>query len=1724
MGAAQQVLDVLNMPPPQSQMPPVTAQSVLDVLSLPPPEAPAPGWFRNTRAGLQQAATSVGGLLARTGLTPWTADELYEADAVRQQQNAAMDKETWMPDMLEEAYRSAIGSGVPAIAAGLAGRPLGAAIGMATGGPAGAVTGGAIGGPAAAITYGMADVASRSYYEGGKRGLKGADLAKHVGAQAGLEGVIAATFMKYMPGFEGLFRKGGMQALKGATGKETLKRVIKPVLEEMPEEALTEVLQNIEQSFAYNEPELRDPANLGRAAATAALAAAMMTGPVALAGARSSSRKDVADALGVDPKDLAKIGLGTQEQREAALALPAPPTTRYVGETPEGAPFREPRPDEPSTPAEYRGLADEPDRLLESRPAPDLMRPSTIPEPQYQGPPPFGGYLEGTQYPREMRDQEPPPPPPKVGPELPPYLRGPQRPQLESTREGVLVNYQPPEGMTPGETVSYADLKAEAKRLGVKQSGTKKDLTARVNRARARQSNQPVLQVMPDGTVVIPFDKAQETPVAAVPDVGTEEWEPTLRDKYAKLGFTQEETEAAVEYEREKRGEQVQPVQAPTPIKKGRGKTTKTYQQLVKEEESLDREIDDVTDEILAEGRSLDDSDNDPRVLALLDTREQVRADSYRVAYEKTLQELKKDGFDNETAEQILSAIEMKPPLSDRTDSLSSYMVQEFASKDFEGNRENLKKKIWRIIGEGNVPDGVDFDAMMFSNLSGLTSQGKRQNAEQWARATERAISAIERANQILAEPEPAALPAPTPAPPKRGTKARKQAGAAVTPTAVETPTTVTETQGEAETDVAETTEKKGRKKAKPDVEPGKGRPLGIVAPGFGRTILDDIADSYKAGAHKKFLNKIVTLVRPRGAKPEPVFDALQKKQGALVMWARRQRAARNDFKIAERSLYGRAGMPPDVEKAVEAVMRGADEKTLPTALRAPVQQIRSLIDHLSSLLEDTGMITEEMQVELEKQYGKYVHRAYRVHTDPSWNWEGIPQDVRDKYFQFLQRGYPEKTPDQIEGLMKAILDEAAGGRTPKAFQRSGSDVAKDLGITMKRRDFDVEFRDFLGEIHKPLVLFEQTVMKQAALLEQHRAMEAIREAGMGVFLFEEPNGEHYRELTPKTDVVIMTKDAEGTTKYLKIPAKKNPFAPLVSDKGKPLYTTPEIQEALFQVRKNLPAWMRTYYKANGLLKWGKTAGNPITHPRNYFANYLFQILQGNYSGKHMAEAHRIIALDIANKHESDLDRQILFDAAERQLIDTDIWAGENLENLRDAYAGDAYHTALQQGIKKAFKATTRVYQAGDNVHKISMYLFEIDRLSQALDGKTYKSYADVPTRIKDMAGRATVRHLPNYNYVNAIVKELRAFPLVGNFVSFPAEVIRVTHNTIVDAIAETKSTNPKIQAIGRQRLIGLLATTAIPTGAQALSMALSGVSWDEDEAYREFMAPWTKNGTVLYFGHGKDGMPRTVDVGYMDPWAFMRNAVIAAIRGEEWQDKLQESTKELLSPFLGKEILANAVAEAFVGSKSEGGDVYKDTDAAGEKVGKAVLHVLKDAEPGITKEIRNTYGSFQGETTYGSKITPLQQAARLTFGQRIQTLDIMNQAMFDSYTFTRNKRSIEEDFTSLVGKSGKVSEDALVKAYAEMERKRQDLYRDMTDKAAKLELLGKKPREIAQTLSAGMTENDFRLVLAGKYKPYLPSDYMLKKARSVSTDRLRDVRKAIQQQQLGRGAGKGYE
>ena len=123
----------------------------------------------------------------------------------------------------------------------------------------------------------------------------------------------------------------------------------------------------------------------------------------------------------------------------------------------------------------------------------------------------------------------------------------------------------------------------------------------------------------------------------------------------------------------------------------------------------------------------------------------------------------------------------------------------------------------------------------------------------------------------------------------------------------------------------------------------------------------------------------------------------------------------------------------------------------------------------------------------------------------------------------------------------------------------------------------------------------------------------------------------------------------------------------------------------------------------------------------------------------------------------------------------------------------------------------------------------------------------------EEQAADIVRNNIPNYAYVSEFVKGLRKYP-IGNFVSFPAEIMRTSTNIVsraLDEIFYTTTINGKtvapLRTIGLKRLSGMAFTTAaVPTGVVAVASTIYDVTAEERAAMRRFVADWSKNSTLV--------------------------------------------------------------------------------------------------------------------------------------------------------------------------------------------------------------------------------------------------------------------------------------
>ena len=227
-------------------------------------------------------------------------------------------------------------------------------------------------------------------------------------------------------------------------------------------------------------------------------------------------------------------------------------------------------------------------------------------------------------------------------------------------------------------------------------------------------------------------------------------------------------------------------------------------------------------------------------------------------------------------------------------------------------------------------------------------------------------------------------------------------------------------------------------------------------------------------------------------------------------------------------------------------------------------------------------------------------------------------------------------------------------------------------------------------------------------------------------------------------------------------------------------------------------------------------------------------------------------------------------------VVNSQVQIGDLVNMLRDASGcanianADAILSPLMSKLKKVGKFFQGKYVAEDDTWKITNYVVELDRLKKA----AVKQGVDVadPAILKGLkqnAANIVKNTVPNYAFVGTAVKTARLLP-IGNFMSFPSEVIRTTTNIAEQGLKELKHSRPVIGSnitpvvvdratrqlvrndnpmygTGFKRISGLAFTTVVaPEIVVEGAKAIYDVTEDEIQALRQFVPEWSKNSTLI--------------------------------------------------------------------------------------------------------------------------------------------------------------------------------------------------------------------------------------------------------------------------------------
>jgi hypothetical protein len=377
-------------------------------------------------------------------------------------------------------------------------------------------------------------------------------------------------------------------------------------------------------------------------------------------------------------------------------------------------------------------------------------------------------------------------------------------------------------------------------------------------------------------------------------------------------------------------------------------------------------------------------------------------------------------------------------------------------------------------------------------------------------------------------------------------------------------------------------------------------------------------------------------------------------------------------------------------------------------------------------------------------------------------------------------------------------------------------------------------------------------------------------------------------------------------------------------------YVAPEIFGALTTPQNMTQGFLNEALalslQAKGAAQAAKTVYSPVTQVRNFLSGAFLTMANGNIMrGMPFSDSFRLTGAKAANLSDDEFRsmyeltgnlglreqnitveeyRNLLREGSDLSVAGKLQSAGKTIKDqvpfantLERLYSdSDTYWKLVNWSAERA-KYNNAFRRAGltpDGVNNLSEILVRSGLGSRTSELTGSASYLDT------LAGDIVKNTQPTYGRVPEAVKMVRRIPVVGNFVAFPAEVIRNTANIVDQGLRDmsfkasdeliaaigpdaARILERQIRAVGAQRISGYVASAyAVPAGVQAAAARTLG--WDEEgkptiEDLNKIAADYTKGHQLIPISAAGDPNVEYLDLSYMMPYDFAFAPARAALQ-----------------------------------------------------------------------------------------------------------------------------------------------------------------------------------------------------------------------------------------------------
>ena len=709
-----------------------------------------------------------------------------------------------------------------------------------------------------------------------------------------------------------------------------------------------------------------------------------------------------------------------------------------------------------------------------------------------------------------------------------------------------------------------------------------------------------------------------------------------------------------------------------------------------------------------------------------------------------------------------------------------------------------------------------------------------------------------------------------------------------------------------------------------------------------------------------------------------------------------------------------------------------ANQFDLPEEVAAPTLQARELIDEMTGKFDNVRM-DKSLKEALGNNIGQYLRRSYRMYEDPAYEPDNVLINNAIDYFTNVKISEGIESPEAARKAAREVVSEITEMNWGDSANHFTNIRSLNRKIFTKRKD-DEELpkvvRELLGEIEEPAESVLLSITKASKFYENLKFYNTFENLGMkGNYVFTNKSLP-----TPFADDAANLKFQQEN--FIKITGTNS------SLDGK--YTTPQMNSALMQREEHfsrladIPLY-KVFLAGKGATQAAKTVYSWTTHIRNISGGAQFALANGMMPINLEVDAVGTILAGVRKKGD-----EALIEKYDEYLglgiINTSVKINEFRKLLDTGFQGygkggskvvkAAAESLPGKALKKVQSVAEEVYMGVDDMYKIHGYETELALLKKAFPNTSEK-----------------------------ILKEEAAG--IGNFISFPSEIIRTSGNILRRASREITSGNDVLKTRGLKRLAGF---TASMTGWSAASYGSAyALGWTDDQKEgAEVLAetPWSKYSNRVFTTI--DDKFVSMDTQFLDSYSMIKeplNAFVSEIqdgslKGKDLDDKIlgasQETLKTIMSPYVSESMLTDllldiSVAAVTDGTTREGKPYFTEAQTKTDSAKAVLTDAIGTFAPGVLDTIFNLKDAvnetpLRGGETKRTKDTQLE-LLKVSLGVNFTKFDPENNLYFAGRSYKSTDRKVGNLYSDWTKPS-----EQLLKEHFNIEKARfenqQELYR----------------------------------------------------------------------------------